>query len=64
MPVAAQTDTSPLTDWRLWWFALLEAALERGNRAAATKAIQNLKRLGVEVRFILPPVGREARRGR
>ena len=43
------------TDWPLWWFAQLQAALGRGDTRAAANALRRLDRLGVEVRFRLPP---------
>ena len=49
------TDKTRFPDWRLWWFARLESALERGDCRAARKAIRQLERLGIEVRFTLPP---------
>jgi hypothetical protein len=53
----------PTRDWRLWWFARLETALQRDDRRAAKEALRNLARLGVEVRFTLPPLpGKEVRR--
>jgi hypothetical protein len=39
----------------LWWYARLETALEREDHRAAREAMRNLARLGVEVRFTLPP---------
>jgi hypothetical protein len=56
MPSAAE---ERLADWPLWWFAHLEAAVERGDHAAASKAQRQLQRLGVEVRY-----GRPRRNGR
>jgi hypothetical protein len=47
-------------DWPLWWFARLEAAIERGDRRAAAESLRQLDRLGIEVRFTLPPARREA----
>jgi hypothetical protein len=44
-----------LADWRLWWFAKLESAIERGDNRAAREALRHLERLGIEVRFTLPP---------
>jgi hypothetical protein len=38
-------------DWPLWWFARLEAAIERGDYAAAARAQRELERLGVTVRY-------------
>jgi hypothetical protein len=43
-----------VADWPLWWFAQLEAALERGDDRAALAAVRKLERLGIEVRFRLP----------
>jgi hypothetical protein len=45
----------PPRDWPLWWFARLESAIKRNDRRAAREALRNLARLGVEVRFTLPP---------
>jgi hypothetical protein len=36
-------------DWPLWWFAELEAAIERGDYETAHGAAQELERLGVTV---------------
>jgi hypothetical protein len=55
------TDATHITDWRLWWFARLESALARGDYGAARKAIKHLERLGIEVRFTLPPDSEEVR---
>jgi hypothetical protein len=62
--MATLTDTDTPTDWPLWWFAKLESAIERGDHRAARTAIKNLERLGIEVRFTLPPDSEEARRDR
>jgi hypothetical protein len=43
----------------LWWFARLEAAVERQDQQTAAVAVQELARLGIEVRFLLPPLRRE-----
>jgi hypothetical protein len=45
----------PTRDWPLWWFARLETAIRRDDRRAAKEALRNLGRLGVEIRFTLPP---------
>jgi hypothetical protein len=60
--VSTLTDTTQIADWRLWWFARLDSAIERGDHRAAREAIKNLERLGIEVRFTLPP--EEGSRGR
>jgi hypothetical protein len=50
-------------DWPLWWFARLEAAIERGDYPAAARAQRELERLGVSVQYRgrrpAPPVGGE-----
>ena len=51
-----------ITDWPLWWFASLDSALERRDKCAAAEAIRQLERLGIEVRFLVPP-GLAPRRG-
>jgi hypothetical protein len=56
------TSLPPTRDWRLWWFARLEAAIKRGDRSALKEALRNLARLGVEVRFTLPLRRKEGRR--
>jgi hypothetical protein len=53
--VATATETTPIADRRLLWYARLETAIERGDNHTAKEAIKNLERLGVEVRFLLPP---------
>jgi hypothetical protein len=49
----------PVRDWPLWWFARLEAAIERGDYPAAAEAQQELERLGVTVRYRGRQVGEE-----
>jgi hypothetical protein len=46
-----------ITGWPLWWFARLTSALERDDDRAAAAAIQKLEKLGIEVRFRIPPRG-------
>jgi hypothetical protein len=58
--MAALTDlpgpSRPRTaDQRLLWFARLEVALSRGDHDSIRNALRHLERLGVEVRFTLPP---------
>jgi hypothetical protein len=53
--VIPATLPSPTRDWPLWWFARLETAVQRDDRRAAKEALRNLARLGIEVRFTLPP---------
>jgi phage N-6-adenine-methyltransferase len=38
-------------DWPVWWFVRLEAAVEKGDHAAANEAQRELARLGVSVRY-------------
>ena len=61
MPNLTKPSMPPIADWRLWWFSRLEAAIERGDDRAAKEALLNLERLGVEVRFILPPLPKGGR---
>jgi hypothetical protein len=44
-------NTTHITDWPLWWFARLEAAVERGDHVAAAEAQRQLERLGVRVAY-------------
>jgi hypothetical protein len=57
------TAPNKTVDWPLWWFARLEAAVERGDHAAAAEAQRQLQRLGVHVRYGRPRT-REAGHGR
>lgn len=43
--------TKERIDWPLWWFARLEAAIERGDYPAAAEAQHELERLGVCVTY-------------
>lgn len=45
---------SEVRDWPLWWFAGLEAALNRGDYASAARALRQLEHLGVSVRYRIP----------
>lgn len=47
MPAATLPDH--VCDWPLWWFARLEAAIERGDYPTAARAQRELERLGVTV---------------
>jgi hypothetical protein len=58
--LSTTTHPEKARDWPLWWFAGLEAAIERGDRAAAREALRHLNRLGIEVRFTLPPERKES----
>lgn len=48
---AAVTNSDPVRNWPLWWFARLEAAIERGDFQTAARAQRELERLGVTVRY-------------
>jgi hypothetical protein len=54
------TNKTPPRDWPVIWFLRLETAYRRGDRPAAREALRQLARLGLEVRFILPPKREEA----
>jgi hypothetical protein len=49
------TSLPPTRDWRLWWYARLESTLKANDRRGIQEALRNLARLGVEVRFTVPP---------
>jgi hypothetical protein len=51
---ATPNDTTPITDWPLWWFSELEAAVERGDHALARECQLQLERLGVRVYYGRP----------
>jgi hypothetical protein len=42
---------SKVRNWPLWWFARLEAAVERGDHKIAALAQTELERLGVTVAY-------------
>ena len=51
------------TDQPMYWFILLDKAVERGDHAAAAEAQRQLDRIGVRVRYGRPrrlPVPAEA----
>jgi hypothetical protein len=50
MPSPPTTDP-PATEWPLYWFALLEKAVEQGDHQAAAEAQRQLARLGVRVSY-------------
>lgn len=47
----------PSEDWRLYWFACLERALETGDAEGEALARANLERLGVEIVYRTQPTG-------
>jgi hypothetical protein len=55
---ALPTPTEDYTDEPIYWFAVLDRAVERGDHAAAADAQRQLDRLGVRVRY-----GRQRRPG-
>jgi hypothetical protein len=55
----ANTNPDPVKDQPIYWFALLERAVERGNYTAAAECQRQLERLGVRVVY-----GRPTRRRR
>jgi hypothetical protein len=52
--VANTTESTEYTDQPIYWFALLDRAVERGDHAAAAEAQRELERLGVRVAYGLP----------
>jgi hypothetical protein len=54
--MSTTTTPQPTRDWRLWWFARLESTILRKDWRAAKDAMRHLARLGVEIRFTLPPL--------
>ncbi len=44
--------TRNATDHPVYWFAILDDAVERGDREQENIALQELARLGVDVRYI------------
>ena len=55
----APTNSVPVRDWPLWWFARLEAAIERGDYQTAADAQRELVRLGVTVKYATRQQARE-----
>jgi hypothetical protein len=54
MPTSS-LENPEIKNWPLWWFAQLQSALKRGDLDGAHHALGELARLGIEVRFLLPP---------
>jgi hypothetical protein len=42
---------SSVTDRPIYWYAVLEQALDRGDLEAAARAQKELRRLGIDVRY-------------
>ena len=55
MPCASQTTP---TDWPIYWFAVLEKAVEKGDHQIAAQAQRELARLGVRVSYGRRPTPR------
>jgi hypothetical protein len=53
----------PVEDLPIYWFALLERAVEQGDHATAALAQRELERLGVHVRYGRPRRREEVGRG-
>jgi hypothetical protein len=53
------TTDPPVTDWPLYWFALLDKAVEQGDHQAAAEAQRELARLGIRVNYGRPTPSRE-----
>jgi len=49
--MGAEIATKEFSDSPIAWFAVLEAALQRGDLRRAAQAQEQLRRLGVTVRF-------------
>jgi hypothetical protein len=49
--MATVTVPEPVRNWPLWWFARLEAAVQRGDYRTAARAQRQLERLGVTVQY-------------
>lgn len=56
-----QIDPAEYTDVPLYWFAMLDKAVERGDHTAAAEAQRQLDRLGVKVRYGRPRPQRPAK---
>ncbi len=50
MPVK-KVAADPITESPVYWFALLEKSVAKGDMETAGKAAAELRRLGVEVRY-------------
>jgi hypothetical protein len=59
-PPARTTAPDDYTDEPIYWFAILDQAIERGDHQAAADAQRELGRLGVVVRYGRPRRRKEA----
>ena len=48
---SSERETARAAAWPLYWFAVLEQALDVGDLEAAAKAQRELRRLGVKVTY-------------
>jgi hypothetical protein len=49
--VPSTAETTDYTDQPIYWFAILDRAVEIGDHAAAAEAQRELQRLGVRVNY-------------
>lgn len=52
--------TPPVTNWPIYWFSVLEKAVDHGDYEKAAQATRELRRLGVEVKYRPHSIEREA----
>jgi hypothetical protein len=50
----SQTTDEDYTDEPIYWFAILDRAVEQGNHTAAAEAQGELERLGIRIRYGRP----------
>ena len=56
-------DTTQFTESPAAWFVMLEIARKRGDAAEVVRAQRELRRLGVDVRYLCKPTGPMAQGG-
>ena len=49
--MSSTAETTDYTDQPIYWFAILDRAVERGDHEAAAEAQRELARLGVKVNY-------------
>jgi hypothetical protein len=47
----SEADMAETRDQPIYWFALLDSAIESGDFEQAAEAVKQLKRLGISVRY-------------
>lgn len=52
--MSSTTETTDYTEQPIYWFAILDCAVEEGDHAAAAEAQRELARLGVRVAYGRP----------